>query len=52
MVNRLKKEPANIIQALKDDKWRAAAMAEFDAHIVNHTWDLEPPQRPSYCQSL
>lgn len=43
--NKLNKEPTTIIQALKDDKWRAAAMAEFDAHIVNHTWDLEPPQQ-------
>ncbi|WZZ30847.1 hypothetical protein YC2023_014248 [Brassica napus] len=36
-------EPTTIIQAMKDKKWRDAAIAEFDAHIVNHTWDLEPP---------
>ena len=40
----LPKEPTTIKQALQDDKWRGAAVAEFDAHIVNHTWDLEPPQ--------
>ena len=40
----LNKEPTTIKQALQDDKWRGAAIAEFDAHIVNHTWDLEPPQ--------
>ena len=34
--------PTTIAQALKDDEWRGAANAEFDAHIKNHTWDLEP----------
>ena len=28
---------------MKHEEWRDAAIAEFDAHIVNHTWDLEPP---------
>ena len=28
---------------MKEDKWRKAAISEFDAHIANHTWDLEPP---------
>ncbi|XP_033131783.1 uncharacterized protein LOC103828783 [Brassica rapa] len=36
-------EPTTIIQAMKQDRWRKAAIAEFDAHIANHTWDLEPP---------
>lgn len=36
-------EPTTITQAMKQDDWREAAISEFDAHIVNHTWDLEPP---------
>ena len=39
---RVDTEPTTITQALKDDEWRGAANAEFDAHIKNHTWDLEP----------
>lgn len=48
-------KPTTIIQALKDAKWRAAAMSEFYAHIVNHSWDLEPPhqgQNVIGCRSL
>ena len=37
-----KTEPTTISQAMKDEKWRGAATAEFDAHIKNHTWDLKP----------
>ena len=29
---------------MKHTEWRQAAISEFDAHIVNHTWDLEPPR--------
>lgn len=39
----VKHEPTTIAQAMKQEDWRKAAMAEFDAHMVNHTWDLEPP---------
>ena len=35
-------EPTTIIQEMKDKEWRDASIAEFDAHIVNHTWDPEP----------
>lgn len=36
-------EPRTITQALKDNKWRSSASAEFDAQVRNHTWDLVPP---------
>lgn len=36
-------EPTIIIQEMKEKEWREAAIAEFNAHIVNYTWDLEPP---------
>lgn len=39
-------EPRTINQALKDDKWRAAATKEFNAQIANHCWDLVPAPPP------
>lgn len=36
-------EPTTITQALKHDKWRTSASAEFDAQVRNRTWDLVPP---------
>lgn len=35
-------EPRTIIQAIKDEKWRKSATAEFNAQLNNHTWDLVP----------
>lgn len=35
-------EPQNFRQALKDEKWRRAMSEEFDAQVVNHTWNLVP----------
>ncbi|KAL1203366.1 Retrovirus-related Pol polyprotein from transposon RE1 [Cardamine amara subsp. amara] len=40
-------EPQNYRQALKDKKWRHAMSDEFDAQIINHSWDLVPPPPPS-----
>lgn len=36
-------EPHTVHQALKDENWRRDMSLEYDAHITNHTWDLEPP---------
>lgn len=33
---------------MKQTEWREAAITDFDAHIVNHTWDLEPPKPDQY----
>lgn len=40
-------EPKTINQALRDEKWRQAAITEYNAQLANHSWDLVPPPSPN-----
>lgn len=33
-------EPANHTRVLKNEKWRKSMSSDYDAHSVQHTWDL------------
>lgn len=43
-------EPANHLDALADENWRAAMDCEYQALLKNRTWHLVP--RPAHCNLI
>ncbi|CAL9247936.1 unnamed protein product, partial [Arabidopsis halleri] len=42
--NSQSREPRTVVQAMKDERWRASMSDEYNAQLANHSWDLVPPQ--------